>query len=121
MNHTTGDNLLDAIIESIRERKGHQITTIDLSKLNVSNAREFVIATGNTPTQVAAIADSVREGVQKLTGDKPLNYTGYSNATWIVIDYGYIMVHIFVPDARSFYDIETLWADGEFTNYPDLD
>ena len=70
---------------------------------------------------MAAIADSVREQVQERTGQKPYNYDGYRNSTWIVIDYGSVMVHIFVPEARNFYDIEQLWCDGVITKVEDLD
>jgi ribosome-associated protein len=70
---------------------------------------------------VSAIADSVRERVQQKLGVKPVNYDGYRNSTWIVIDYGSVMVHILVPETREFYAIEQLWADGVITNRPDLD
>lgn len=121
MTQQKDNSLIPNIIEAIQDKKGLDITVIDLTKLPVSNAHQFVIATGKTPTQVSAIADNVREMLQKETGVKPINYTGYRNSTWIVLDYGDIMVHIFVPDARQFYDIETLWADGEFTEIPNID
>ncbi len=120
MNTTNDNDLLLTIVEAIQDRKGQDITLIDLTRLHVSNAQHFVIAQGGSPTQVSAIADSVRELVQQKLGIKPVNYTGYTNSTWIVIDYGYVMVHIFMPDARRFYDIETLWADGEFTEIPNI-
>ena len=112
--------LSQAIVDAIQDRKGRGITLIDLSDLEVS-APELVICEGNTPVQVAAIADSVREQVQERTGQKPYNYDGYRNSTWIVIDYGSVMVHIFVPEARNFYDIEQLWCDGVITKVEDLD
>lgn len=121
MNNISDKELISSITDGIQDRKGRGITVIDLTALHVSNALYFVVAQGNTPTQVAAIADSVRETVQRQTGVKPINYTGYTNSTWIAIDYGSVMVHIFVPDARKFYDIEQLWADGVITNIPDVD
>lgn len=121
MNNISDQDLIASIVEGIQERKGHEISIIDLTSLHVNNALYFIIAQGNTPTQVSAIADSVREIAQEKTGLKPINYTGYTNSTWIAIDYGSIMVHIFVPDARKFYDIEQLWADGVITNIPDVD
>ena len=113
--------LISAIIEAIQDRKGKDITVIDLSGLEVSNALQYVICQGNTPTQVSAIADSIRESVQERLGIKPYNYDGYRNSTWIVIDYGSVMVHVFVPDARKFYDIEQLWCDGVITEVANLD
>lgn len=117
----TTENLTEKIIESLQDKRARKITTIDLSSLSTSNAHTYVIATGNTPTQVAALADNVREKVQSDTGIKPVNYDGYRNSTWIVIDYGDVMVHVFVPDARAFYDIEQLWSDGVINNIPDID
>lgn len=117
----TVESLRDAAVAAIQDRKGRGITIIDLSALETANAQNFIICEGRTPTQVSAIADSVREKVQELTGQKPYNYDGYRNSTWIVIDYGSIMVHVFVPEARNFYDIEQLWCDGVITKVDDLD
>lgn len=117
----TTKQLTDKIVEALQDKRGHKITTIDLSGLKTSNAQSYIIATGNTPTQVAALADNVREKVQADLKIKPVNYDGYRNSIWIVIDYGDVMTHIFVPDARSFYDIEQLWSDGVINNIPDID
>ncbi len=109
------------IIEGIQERKGKRIAVVDMSAIESAPTQMFVIAEGNTPTQVAAIADSVREYVQKQSGVKPFNYDGYQNAEWIVIDYGDIMAHIFVPVDRERYNLEELWSDAAITDVPDLD
>jgi ribosome-associated protein len=71
--------------------------------------------------QVEAIADSVREYVEKNAGQRPFNYDGYQNAQWVIIDYGNIFVHIFVPDFRDRYNLEQLWADARINAIPDLD
>lgn len=113
--------LKQLIIEGIQERKGKRISLVDMSDIESAPTRLFVIAEGNTPTQVGAIADSVREYVQKQGGIKPYNYDGYQNAEWIVIDYGDIMAHIFVPADRERYNLEELWSDAVITNVPDLD
>ena len=80
-----------------------------------------MIAEGNTPIQVDAVADSVREYVEKSIGVRPYNYDGYQNSQWIVIDYGTIYVHIFLPEFRERYNLEQLWADAVVTEIPDLD
>ena len=113
--------LIESVVDAIYDKRGKRVTTIDLSALDVSNALNYVIATGNTPTQVSAIADNIREHVQKELGVKPINYDGYRNSTWIVIDYGALMVHVFVPAARECYDIEQLWSDGVINERPDPD
>lgn len=113
--------LTDLIVEGIQDRKGRGVTLVDLSHIDTSGASAFVIAQGSSPTQVAAIADSVREYVQEQGGIKPYNYDGYRNAEWIVIDYGHVLVHIFVPEAHDRYNLEELWADARITTVPDLD
>ena len=70
---------------------------------------------------VSSIADSIREYVQEETGMKPFNYDGYQNSQWIVIDYGTIYVHIFLPEYRELYNLEELWNDATITEVPDLD
>lgn len=113
--------LIHEIIEALQDKRGRKITTIDLSALHVANALNYVICSGGSTTQVTALADNVREHVQKQLGEKPVNYDGYRNATWIVIDFGETMVHVFVPEAREFYAIEQLWSDGVITEIPDID
>lgn len=71
--------------------------------------------------QVAAIADNVREFLQKEAGVKPYNYDGYRNSQWIVIDYGDVFVHVFLPETREYYNLEELWSDAPTTEIPDLD
>ena len=113
--------LIERIIEGIQEKKGFDITHIDLTKLEYATTTGFVIATGNTKIQVEAIADSVREYVQEKTSQKPYNYDGYQNSQWIVIDYGTVFAHIFLPEERERYNLEELWADADIRQIPNLD
>lgn len=113
--------LIDNIIEGIRDRKGRGITLVDLSEIESSAAGHFIICQGTSPMNVAAIADSVREYVRSHSGTKPYNYDGYRNAQWIVIDYGDVFVHIFMPETREMYNLEELWSDATITRLPDLD
>lgn len=106
------EQIIEAIAECIRERKGHDITLVDLSDIDTSAASNFIICHGTSTTQVNAIADNVREGVQKHLGVKPYNYDGYQNAQWIVIDYGDTLVHVFLPEYRQRYNLEELWSDA---------
>ena len=115
------EKLIQSIIEAIQEKKGRNIVHVDLTAIETAAAQGFVIATGSTPMQVAAVADSVREYVEKNAGQRPFNYDGYENAQWIIIDYGTIFVHVFVPDFRERYNLENLWADATINTIPDLD
>ncbi len=109
------------IIEGIQERKGKRISVVDMSDIESAPTEMFIIAEGSSTMQVSAIADSVREYVQEKSGVKPYNYDGYANCEWIVIDYGEIMVHIFLPADREKYNLEELWSDARITDIPDLD
>ncbi len=114
-------DLKQLIIEGIQERKGHDITVVDLDAIESAPVRRFIICQGQSNMQVSAIADSVREYVQEHSGQKPYNYDGYRNAQWIVIDYGDTLVHVFQPEFRQLYDLEDLWSDAVITEIPDLD
>lgn len=84
-------------------------------------ANYFVICQGNSPTQVEAIAESVGDICRKETGEKPVGVNGLGNNQWVAIDYVDVLVHIFMPEAREFYDLENLWEDAKLTELPDVD
>lgn len=119
MNET--QELVKRIAEGIQEKKGRNIVIADLTCTDNSICRYFVICEGNTPTQVAAIADSVSDYVRIHAHAKPSAVEGLRNARWIAMDYGDVLVHIFVPEDRVFYNLEHLWADALLTEIPNLD
>ena len=121
MANDTDTQLRSMIIEGIRDRKGRSITVVDLSAIEATPAREFIICQGTSSQHVASVADSVRDYLLEHGGIKPYNYDGYRNAQWIVIDYGSILVHIFTPETRQLYNLEELWSDAEIEDIPDLD
>lgn len=105
--------LLDSIISGIQEKKGKNISTIDLRGMPGVICDYFVICEGNTPTQVAALAESVEHVVKTNLKESPIRVQGQQLAEWVGIDYGDIIVHIFLPELRSFYNIENLWSDAK--------
>ncbi|MDE6006515.1 MAG: ribosome silencing factor [Muribaculaceae bacterium] len=113
--------LQSQILEAILDRKGRKITIIDFEHLETAPARSFIVCEGSSTSQVAAIADNIREEVREKLGIKPYNYDGYRNAQWIVIDYGEVIVHVFVPEFRNYYNLEDLWSDAVLHDLPDLD
>ena len=119
MNET--EDLVKRIAEGIQEKKGKDIVIADLRETDNSVCKYFVICEGNTPTQVAAIADSVSDYVRIHAGVKPTVVEGLRNARWVAMDYSDVMVHIFLPDAREFYNLENLWADAKLIYIPDID
>lgn len=109
------------IINSIQDRKGRDISVIDLAGIEGASTGKFIICTGGSTAQVSAIADNVREAVNRDAHRTPYHYDGYRNSQWIVLDYGETMVHVFLPDVRKFYDLEDLWGDAPMVKIPDLD
>jgi ribosome-associated protein len=72
----------------------------------------FVISTGNNPRQMHAIAEEVNR-VMKELGSQRIGVEGYESSTWILQDYGDIVLHVFLPESRETYDLEHLWADAK--------
>lgn len=115
------NELVEAIIEGIQEKKGRSIVVANLESIRTAPCQYFVICTAGSPQQVEAITDSIEDYVRKTIGEKPAGIAGRENAIWTVMDYGTVMVHVFVPDAREYYDIEHLWDDANLEQIPDLD
>ena len=113
--------LLQKIVEGIQEKKGKKIITADLSAIDSASAVYFIICEGGSTMQVSAIADNIREYTQQETGIKPFGYDGYQNSQWIVLDYGNIYVHVFLPEYREYYKLEQLWSDAKLTALPDVE
>lgn len=93
------------------ERKATDIMVQEVKEL-ISSTDYFVIATAANNRQVAAIIDEVEEQVRVQGGIKPLHREGLNDGTWALLDYGDIIVHVFQPEARDFYRLETLWNDA---------
>ena len=119
MNETT--TLIEKIIEGNQEKKGKQIVVADLNEIEDTICKYFIICQGNSPSQVLAIVDSIKEHVRKETGTKAYAIDGQRNAQWVAMDYSDVIVHIFLPEVRHFYNLEHLWADAKLTDIPDLD
>lgn len=114
-------NLVETIVKGIQEKKGSNITIADLSGIDGTICHYFIICQGNSPTQVEAIADSVEEFARVNANDKPTHVVGLENAQWVAMDYTDVMVHVFLPEVREYYDLESLWQDAKLTHIPDLD
>lgn len=119
MNET--QQLIEAIINGIQEKKGKQIVIADLTDIGETICRYFIICQGNSPAQVQAIAESIGDAARLKCQAKPVAVDGMKNAEWVAMDYIDVIVHVFLPQTRGFYDIEHLWADAQLTEIPDLD
>lgn len=107
--------LLDAIVDGILDKKGHEILVMDLRPAGNGSTDWFVICHGNSNTQASAIANSVEDMVRKTLNVKPWHMEGFQNAEWILLDYVNVVVHVFQEPIRDFYRLEDLWADAPTT------
>lgn len=121
MTNKIQNPLVTSIVEGIQDRKGKGITVLDLRGVDSAIADYYVICEGNSTTQVDSIADSIEDKVRETLREKPHHVEGRTNATWVLVDYYNVIVHIFLHEAREFYSIETLWNDAERTDIADLD
>ncbi|NDV59177.1 ribosome silencing factor [Bacteroides sp. 519] len=119
MNDT--QNLIAKITEGIQEKKGKNIVIADLTSIGDTVCKYFIICQGNTPSQVGAIVDSVKETAREGANVKPISIDGLRNAEWVAMDYADVWVHVFLPEIREYYNLETLWADAKLTKIPDID
>ena len=109
---TETEVLVAKIVEGLQEKKGKRIVTMNLTEIQGSICQYFVICEGGSPTQVSALSDSVWDKVAIDLKEKPLGAVGMQEAQWIAMDYGTVIVHIFMPDLRNYYNLENLWADA---------
>ena len=105
--------------KALCERKGIDIKVMEISDIS-SIADYFVIATGSSTTHVKSLADNVE---YRLDGEGigVSHIEGYRSDSWILLDYGDVIVHIFTKEDRLFYDLERLWRDGRAVSRDELD
>ena len=111
--------LVDCVVKGIFEKQGLDVLKIDLRKLENRITDYFVICHANSGTQVDSISYSVEDTVRKETGEKPLHREGLENCFWVLIDYGNVVVHVFLEEYRNFYSLESLWADANIVKLDD--
>jgi len=114
---TNTKEIVSAAIEGILKKKGKDPVSLDLSALENSVCKYFVICHGDSNTQVEALAESVIDTVREETGEKVWHKEGLDTATWVLLDYADVVVHIFQEDYRKLYKLEDLWADGKLIQY----
>ena len=104
--------------QALEDRKGEDIQIIDISEVSVL-ADYFIIANGTNDNQVRALVDNVEEELQKA-GFEVKQREGYGLGSWVLLDFGEIIVHVFDKENRLFYDLERIWRDGKFTDVDEL-
>lgn len=116
-----GKNLVNDIVAACQEKKAKDIVIVDMTDLPGSICQYFVICEGNSPIQVSAISEEIVDYLKKKRKERPISVDGLKEARWVGIDYGTVIVHVFVPELREFYNIEHLWADAKLESIPDVE
>ena len=109
---TKSSKIIKTIIAAIQEKKGENIISLDLKKINEAVADFFIICEASNQPQIRAIADNVEEKVKEICGENPYHHEGLKNLQWVLIDYVNVVVHVMLPDTRKFYKLEEMWSDG---------
>lgn len=105
-------------LEALEDKKAIDTKVIDIQNVSVI-ADYFIIASGSNKNQVQALADNVSETLAKA-GYEPKQVEGYASASWILMDYSDIIIHVFSEDDRLFYDLERIWRDGKLIETEEL-
>ena len=100
------------IAKILDEKKARDLKVLKIQDLTVVTDY-IVVATGTSTTQVKSLADEVEYKLNEQFGIKPTRIEGYESQSWILMDYDTVIVHVFTPDARDYYTLDKLWADGE--------
>lgn len=113
------NKVLKVITDAMLEKKGQKVVSLDLRPIGSAITDHFVVCNADSTTAVAAIADNILVRMQEKCGQKVLRMQGLENDFWIILDYGEVVVHIFLTQYREFYRLEDLWADAIRTEYTD--
>lgn len=111
MAEKNAKEMVKTAVAALQDKKGEDIRVIDISGVTVI-ADYFIIASGSNPNQVQALVDNVEEQMYKTGYDDP-RVEGYNTASWVLLDYNDVIVHVFSQDDRLFYDLERIWRDGK--------
>ena len=114
------DILANVISEGMQENKAKEIVSLNLKEIETAGCEYFINCHGTSNTHVSAIADSVIDETIKSLKDKPFNREGLENGEWILLDYGNVVVHVFLREIRDFYNIEKLWGDAHINHIKDI-
>ncbi|MFT6828595.1 MAG: ribosome-associated protein [Roseivirga sp.] len=109
----TSEELSQLIVKGMEERKAEDIKVLDLREVKGAISDFFIICSGNSDTQIQAIAESVEKEVKEAIKEFPWRKEGYTNREWILLDYVSVVAHVFKRDRREFYALEDLWGDAK--------
>ena len=109
---TKNSKLIKTIINAIQEKKGENIISLDLRKVNEAVADFFIVCEASNQPQVRAISDFVEQEIRKKCDENPYRHEGMKNLQWVLIDYVNVVVHVMLAETRKFYKLEEMWSDA---------
>ena len=112
--------ITELIVDSIQDIKGKNILKLDLRDVDDAPTDFFVVCEGESTTQISAIANNIVKRLKEEASMRPAHVEGKQSATWVLVDYFDVVVHVFYPETRRFYEIEDLWSDAKLTEYQNI-
>ena len=109
---TQRSKIIKTIIAAIQEKKGENIISLDLRKINEAVADFFIICEAGNQPQIKAIADNIEDQVRVHCDEDPYHHEGYQSLQWILVDYVNVVVHVMLTENRKFYKLEEMWSDA---------
>jgi ribosome-associated protein len=109
---TKSSKIIKTIIAAIQDKKGENIISLDLRKINEAVADFFIICEAGNQPQVKAIAENVERKVREKCEESPWHQEGFNTLQWVLLDYVNVVVHVMQPDTRKFYKLEEMWSDA---------
>ena len=105
--------------KALDSKKGVDIKVLEVTEITPL-ADYFVICNGGSSTHINALCDAVEEKLAKEGDEQPLRREGHREGTWVLLDYGCVVIHVFNDEARKFYALERLWSDGNPVDLTDI-
>ena len=103
--------IVESLMKVLTDKRGQDIEVLHVKNLT-SIADYFIVCTGTSNTHLRTLSEEVERVMEETYQIRPHHIEGYESASWILVDYGFVVVHIFHRDARQFYSLERLWADA---------
>jgi ribosome-associated protein len=116
---TRNSKIIKTIIAAIQEKKGGNIISLDLRKINEAVADFFIICEASNQPQIRAIAENVEHQVRLKCDENPYHHEGYQSLQWVLVDYVNVVVHVMLEEQRKFYRLEEMWSDAASEEYND--
>ncbi|HUR64978.1 MAG TPA: ribosome silencing factor [Chitinophagaceae bacterium] len=116
---TRNSKIIKTIIAAIQEKKGENIISLDLKKINEAVADFFIVCEASSQPQIRAIAENIEAKLREKCEESPYHHEGYQNLQWVLIDYVNVVVHVMLSDTRKFYKLEEMWSDAAAEEHDD--